>query len=69
MFSEGLGALTVVGSMEHSILAMCRWRVGLDFWCWNLLYEDRMPPHYVYQEDSSSGSFHTLWGCCSLILL
>lgn len=31
MLSEALGAVIVVGSVEHGILAMCSWSAGLDF--------------------------------------
>ena len=69
-FSEALGGLLLLQGGQSSMagLATCTWgdRSGLSA-TRNLLYKDA--PLGVYQGHSSSGSFHTLWGCCSLISL
>ena len=64
MFSEALGAVTVARWAEqHGPWATWVQSAELGSVVRSMLSKDA--PRRLYQEDSSSGSFHTLWGCCS----
>lgn len=64
MFSEALGAVTVARwAGQHGPWATWVQSVELGSVARSVLSKDA--PRRVYQEDSSSGSFPTSWGCCS----
>lgn len=64
MFSEALGPVAGARwTRQHGTQAVCHLSADPDSVVRNLLSKDA--PLDVSQEDSSSGSFRTLWGCCS----
>lgn len=67
-FAEAVGALAVARWTDQpGTPATCSWGAGPDSVVGDLLSGGALL--HVYQEALSSGSFHTSWGCCSLISL